>query len=996
VFDFPVALEPPFVPFPGHYAEPKPVADDGRRPTVLSSFVQRLSNKLAPPQPSPLIHVESDPEPEPEPLERKPLIELQLSLPSGYGPESFESFLPSVSFCREPLSFELLGLPGGILTQIAVAESNMALVRKQMEAGFPEVAVLPEEGALQSAWDACDEGETAVVEFGLAKEFMFSLNTDAFDAFIGIAGALTELKDGELGLFQVLFQPVREPWRDSILRAVMDTEGKPFFVNAPELAKHTVAKVSHPLYAAVVRIATRANDFDRAWEIARDMASSLRLFADPNGNELIPLKNDEYPFEAHVEDVWRRQSRRCGMLLNVEELLGFVHLPCAEVPKLIRAMLKTKAAPVTHEGLLLGANVHRGKITDVRLSPDQRVRHTHIIGASGTGKSTLLFNLIRQDIENGEGVALLDPHGDLVDKLLGIIPPNRVEDVILVDPSDEEYSVGFNILSAHSELEKNLLASDLVSVFQRLSSSWGDQMASVLRNAITAFLESSRGGTLSDLRRFLLEPDFRNTYLESVNDPEIVYYWRKGFAQLAGNKSIGPVLTRLETFLGPKPIRYMVSQPVNRLDFASIMDSGKIVLAKLSQGLIGNENSYLLGSLLVSKFQQTAMSRQAQTVRNDYWLYADEFQNFITPSMAEILTGARKYRLGLILAHQELRHLERDREVASAVFNCCTRVVFRVGDDDARKLADGFAFFETRDLQNLETGQAICRVERSDHDFNLSVPFPEEPDPTEAQHRRQEIITASGRKYGTPRAEIETALRRAQEQPSSSKRDDLGEPSGIPHPSPRPPRPTPTAPPVIIPLPSEPLSASAVPKSSEPATARPEPGKGIGGHQHNLVRERVEAVARPLGFYATPEWLTANRQKIDLALEKPGLFIGCEISFETTIDHEVGNVIKCLKAGCDHVAVICGSEARLAKIQRAVSACVAAEEVARVGYYLPERFLARLPELARLGNAASTHETVRLGKYTVTRHDSQLTPEERLAREEVAVRIMAERMKGQR
>src|SRR5436190_5248440 len=146
--------------------------------------------------------------------------------------------------------------------------------------------------------------------------------------------------------------------------------------------------------------------------------------------------------------------------------------------------------------------------------------------------------MISQDIENGECVALLDPHGDLVDKLLGVIPPDRVEDVILIDPSDEEYSVGFNILSAHSKLEKNLLSSDLVSVFQRLSSSWGDQMASVLRNAITAFLESSRGGTLADLRRFLLEPNFRNEFLTTVTDPEIVYYWRKGFVQLSGNKSI--------------------------------------------------------------------------------------------------------------------------------------------------------------------------------------------------------------------------------------------------------------------------------------------------------------------------------------------------------------------------------------------------------------------------------------------------------------------------
>src|SRR5437660_6451367 len=178
----------------------------------------------------------------------------------------------------------------------------------------------------------------------------------------------------------------------------------------------------------------------------------------------------------------------------------------------------------------------------------------------------------------------------------------------------------------------------------------------------------------------------------------------------------------------------MVSQPENRLYFAHIMDSGKVFLAKLSQGLLGKENSYLLGTLLVSKFQQLAMARQSkqQALRKEFWVYIDEFHNFITPSMAEILAGARKYRVGLILAHQELRQLQRDSEVASAVMsNPYTRVVFRVGDDDARKLADGFGFFESRDLQNLETGQAIARVERSDFDFNLSIPLPPETDENE-------------------------------------------------------------------------------------------------------------------------------------------------------------------------------------------------------------------------------------------------------------------------
>jgi hypothetical protein len=378
----------------------------------------------------------------------------------------------------------------------------------------------------------------------------------------------------------------------------------------------------------------------------------------------------------------------------------------------------------------------------------------------------LFFNLISQDIVNGDGVAVFDPHGDLVDKILGVIPPERIADVVLVDPSDEEFSIPFNCLSSHSPQEKMLLASDLVSIFQRLSSSsWGYQMTALCQNTVGAFLESDRGGTIADLRRFLVEPGFRDEFLKSVEEPEVVYFWQKTFPHLYAKKSVGSILTRLESFLSQRPIRRMVSQPENRLDFAHIMDTGKIFLAKLPEGLLGKKNSHFLGSLLISKFNQAAMSRQARQVadRRDFWIYVDEFANFITPSMAEILSGARKYRVGLTLAHQELHQLERNPDVASAVLtHPFTRIVFRVGDDDAKKLADGFSFFEAKDLRNLEAGQAVCRVERSDFDFNLSVPLHAEPDPGEAAKRRQEVITASRETYGTPRADVEAMLAKAR------------------------------------------------------------------------------------------------------------------------------------------------------------------------------------------------------------------------------------------
>jgi|CZKV01.1.fsa_nt_gi hypothetical protein len=1011
VFPEPVQPEPPFVPFHGHYLPDAPPVDDRRKPTFLSSLVEKLSNKLSTEKPSAPVEYEPEEEPEPTPLVRGTLVELLASLPDklDISKDAFEQLLLNLSLCREPIAFELLGTHKKVAAQFVAGTDDAPLLRRQLQAYFPEAVFVPREGGLDQAWEASQGGEVLAVEFGLKNEFMLPLASGRLDPFIGIVGALAELQPGKLGLFQVLFQPVQHPWAEAIVNSVTHSDGKPYFVNSPELAGAAEKKVARPLYAAVVRILLRAGEFDRVLQLARDLAGSLRVFAHPSGNELIPLHNDDYPFEEHIEDVLRRQTRRTGMLLNSDELIGFVHLPSSAVrpPVFQRQSFKSKAAPaiVRQNGLLLGENEHAGQTLEVRLSAEQRTRHTHIIGASGTGKSTLLFNLIQQDIENGEGVAVLDPHGDLIDRICGIIPPERINDVVLVDPADESHSVGFNILSAHSNLEKNLLASDLIAVFQRLSTSWGDQMNSVLQNAILAFLESDRGGTIADLRRFLIEPVFRNEFLKSVRDSEVVYYWQKSFPHLSGNKSIGSILRRLDAFLAQKPIRYMVSQPQNRLDFANIMDTGKIFLAKLPEGLLGRENSYLLGTLLVSKFQQIAMSRQAQQIasRRDYWLYIDEFANFITPSMAEILSGARKYRIGLTLAHHELHQLQRSPEVASAVMSHpYTRIVFRVGDDDAKKLAEGFSFFESKDLRNLEAGQAVCRVERSDFDFNLSVSLPTLPDADAMAARRQEVITVSREKYGTARADVEAMLARSRatstpNEPPVTPTPKLTE--IISHPSPPRAEVPPPSLPVIEPKPPEILPTVIIPEPKatvnvEKKTPSPPTDLGKGGEQHKAMQRRIKEAAEALGFRSVIEQQIAGSQEsVDLLLERGDHRIACEISVTTTIDHEVGNIRKCLKAGLPQVAIICVSEDRLQKIAAAVSGSLGADAAARVAYYQPDQFIAHLktlPAPVPKDSATTSHG------YKVKRSAPALTDEERRQREELANKMMAEAMRPKR
>jgi DNA helicase HerA-like ATPase len=955
LWDVPVSPEPAFCQFNGHRIPAELSFDDGRKPTVLSSLARKVNERVFGARSPELPVKEDDDEPEPVVLFRDDLIELQMVLPGdmGLNREVYGYFLSSLSVCQEPVTFELISDGERITLQFAVHPVDAAIVREQFSMFFPDAAFLPRSNYFRETWDKTDGEEAVVVEMGLKREFMLPLALGKTDPFFALVGALSELRQNEIGVFQVIFESVRHPWSESILRSVTDGAGDEFFIDAPELFAGAKQKITRPLYAAVVRIAAKSGDADRVRAIARNIVGALGAFDNPTGNELIPLRNDGYASIDHTEDLLCRQSHRSGMLLTADELTGFVHIPSADVrsAKLNTRTSKSKAAPaiVIHErGLLLGKNTHLGVEQSVTLEPDQRMRHVHIIGASGTGKTTLLYQCIRQDIENGKGVAVLDPAGDLVDRILGSIPENRIDDVVYIDPSDIEYPVGFNILFAHSELEKTLLASDLVSVFERLSTAWGDQLGSVLRSAILAFLESEKGGSLADLRRFLLEPDFREKFLETVRDPEVVYYWRKGFPALSGNKSIGPVVTRLQNFLTPKSIRYMVSQTANRLDFADILDSGKIFLAKLSQGIIGNENSYLLGSLFVSKLQQLAMARQSQdeAQRRDFYLYIDEFHNFITPSMAEILTGTRKYRLGLVLSHHELHQLEKNRDVASAVqSNSYTRIVFRVSDQDARALENGFSSFDSKDLQNLGTGEAICRVERSDFDFNLKVAPAEYPKETEAAERRRRVIAASRAKYATPRAHIEGAIA----------------PQKMPAPE------VPQPPPQISVLPQPPPSVEAkipITPAAQPSLAEEAATPGRGGREHKNLQGLIKQWAEGMGYRATIEKpVLHGLGSVDVALEKGSQAIACEISITTPAEQELGNVKKCLSAGFHHVFLLCTEEDRVEKMKRAVSKGLTREEIERTRFSTPDGLFAFVQELE--AKAVSGERTVKGYKVKV-------------------------------
>ncbi|MBI2409345.1 MAG: type IV secretion system DNA-binding domain-containing protein [Gemmatimonadetes bacterium] len=907
-----VRIEPPFTLLFADKRTPRAIVDDGRRPGLFDRVRMEAPSQATDGASRDIDHALPD--------VRSELVELELLLPRDYSVKSgsARSWLASLLNVSESVALELIGSSERVTMQITCGTGDRTAVVGAMRSHFPEAKLRGTEGALQAAWERT-EGYGIIVGLGLKDRVFRPLRNDdrlEVDPLIGIVGVLDQLPLGEVGVVQLLLAPTKEPWRKEFEEFVSSID------DVDKVGPLIRAKFAEPLFAAVLRVAAVAADQDCAVRLASDLSSAVAGAMRSESNELVLAEPGEHQFESEASDLLERTTHRSGMLLSLSEVLTLAHPPSASIrsERFLRQGARTKAAPTSALGhpLFLATNEHDGEACLVSLSVEERLRHTYVIGASGTGKSTLLLSMAMQDVEAGNGFAVLDPHGDLIEDILARIPEERAGDVILFDPADEEFPIGFNILSAHSELERTLLSSDLTAVFKRLSTTFGDQMSTVLGNAILAFLESSEGGTLIDLRRFLVDKSFRARFLETVQDEQVVSYWQQEFILLKGLPH-APLLTRLNTFLRPKLIRHMVAQKEDRLDMRAIMDGRKVLLAKLSQGGIGEENSHLLGSLVVAKIAQAAMSRQDEAAagRVPFFLYIDEFHHFITPSIAAILSGARKYGLGLTLAHQEMRQLKsRSEEVAGAVLgNAYTRLVFRVGDQDARTLADGFSFFEAKDLQNLGLGEAIARIERPDFDFNLrTTPLPPVPEQT-ARARSATVIDASRARYAKPKAEVEAILR-------ASISEEQGE-EGKPPASRR----------------------RRVAKAETPAQSQPAPAverlPGRGGPQHKYLQQLVRKLAEDRGYTVTVERpVLDGHGHIDVHLQRGDLSIGCEISVSTGAEHEAQNLAKCLSAGFGYAVLISPADETLVEAR-----ALFGDFDKRVRFVSPDGFIAFLEEI---------------------------------------------------
>jgi hypothetical protein len=774
-FAYPVDLEPPFMPFDHGRLNAIDIAflglDGPFEPSPVKRFLKGLTG--SPPETKYV----------PEKYEcEESAVARQLILPAllETTPLLAEQFLLGLTVL-DSASFEMIGTKDGITLQMTCGKSRINALTNQLETQYPQLSVRTrEDGDLiaQILMETPNEVPTYYCEYCLEETHCYPLLTFRnwkIDPLSVAVSALSGFTGDHWGLLQVLWRPVRNDWAGNMHLAAHNEydPSKPAFFDYPDL-KACTQKLSRPLFAVSVRAAASSVGTMIALE------GFLNQYSSPHNRFNRCPEEDmgsERALERAVNSLIRRFGYRFGMILNSEELAGLVHLPSPEIVSeaLPRQTLRTAPAPskVLGEGIALGENAHRGKTSLVRIPTELRNQHMYLIGATRTGKTTLMLNMILQDIEAGRGLAVVDPHGDLInEEILPRIPAKRVEDVVYLNPDDRDFPVAFNALQSDSQRDRELLCNDLIVVFQRLfGDSWGMRLEHILRYLLLTLLEHP-GSTLRDVRQLLDNEAFRHEVIPKVSDPEVRDFWEYEFASY-GEHAFSPIRNKLGKFLAYPTVRNMLLQPETKIEFGQIMDSGKILLCNLSQGQLGEEISNILGALLVSRLQIAAMARAGRPMheRRDFYLYVDEFQNYITSSFEKILSEASKYRLNLTLANQFLKQLPE--KLQSAILdNVGTLLCFRTGTDVAYRLAKELGEFSIQDIANLGRCEVIARVGTSHDTFNIRTFLP--PEKPIEDHVR-DIVEHCRRRYATPRKEVEGKLQQDHKGPDLESLDDFYE-----------------------------------------------------------------------------------------------------------------------------------------------------------------------------------------------------------------------------
>ncbi len=528
-------------------------------------------------------------------------------------------------------------------------------------------------------------------------------------------------------------------------------------------------KIQKQPFETTIRLIAAAQTPERAEDIVSHLIGAFSQFSLSaiNGLESTTIKKGQLK-KFIYEFSFRAFNKKQSNILNIEELVSLYHFPThfTETPYIKAAKSSVVAPPadLPDTGInLLGKVLFRGEEKKVYFaSKDDRRRHMYVIGQTGTGKSAFMQEMIRQDIENGEGVAVIDPHGELVEHTLANIPKNRIDDVVLFEPFDQERPMGLNMLEYDTPEQKDFAVQEMIAIFYKLfpPEIIGPMFEHYMRNAMLALMaDKENPGTLVEIPKMFTDPEFLKERLAKVTDPVVKQFWLKEWAATTGNTRsdmLGYVVSKVGRFIENEMMRNIIGQSHSSFDLADIMDNKKIFLANLSKGQTGEVNSSLLGLILVSKMQMAAMKRARvkETERQDFYLYVDEFQNFTTDSIATILSEARKYKLNLTIAHQYIPQLT-DQIKNAVLGNVGTIGAFRIGAEDAEYLEKQFEpGFSRFDLVNLDNFNLVLKMMLHN---KISTPFAMQTFPPAKGNQKivDPIKQISKLKYGKPKAMVE-------------------------------------------------------------------------------------------------------------------------------------------------------------------------------------------------------------------------------------------------
>ncbi|MDC0358631.1 type IV secretory system conjugative DNA transfer family protein [Oligoflexia bacterium] len=680
----------------------------------------------------------------------------------------------------EKIALELVASAQNIGLCFTAEQATCEVIAGQIYAIAPQCDVVE---INDFAEDIDEDSQGVGIELGLQRKDLFPLKDYREfkgDSLSGLLSVLSKCRPGEDVYIQYVICPERDTGFHHFklnLRKRFDRIRHMFRIKywfKREAGKSVKGKIeektSERHFKANIRMAALSSDPDVDPEIR--LEAVLGVMSNFNTLDYNQIKVRRLLQDTSELGDFAKRTLKRPFILSTKELATFFHLPSEkESPNLLHVLSVRQAPPrelptdaSDSEISFFGDTNFRDERIAFGIRRSDRRRHLYTVGKSGSGKSKLLELLIQNDIESGFGVGVLDPHGDLVDNILRFIPEHRVKDVIVFDPSDLAFPPSFNPLEQVSEELKMRVTIGFIEIFKKLfGTNWSPRLEHVLRYTTLALLDTP-GTTVLSILKMLTDKKYRQMIVANIQDNVVKNFWVSEFAgwsEKFDSEAITPLINKVGQFVATNMIRNIVGQPINRFDFREIMDNQKILLMKVSKGILGEENASLLGAIAVTKIYQSAMSRAdiLEEDRIDFYFYVDEFHNFATESFDEILSEARKYRLNLTLANQFLGQLSSS--IRETVFgNVGSLLSFRVGAEDAKLIAHEFKpRFNDRDILNLGIRDFCVKmtidgeIREAFSGRTLDMIIPED-------NFKDECIALSRENYAQPLVEVEEVLQR--------------------------------------------------------------------------------------------------------------------------------------------------------------------------------------------------------------------------------------------